>query len=191
MKRICFATGSVAVVSVMALATFYALNPQVWPKGITDGTKRMIARRNIEVTRQQENNPQSALTSVSKRVTAWAHACFVRFPTLRGPVRASDGRRSGLWFIEAPLFLLGVGWLIGRVVARARRRGVIDPACVLGVWMLLHSAVFLLMLPLARPRYYQKYLPLQALLVGIGVMALSRIVMGLYRGHMAHRATAE
>lgn len=192
MKRICFATGSVAVVGVMALATFYALNPQVWPGGITDGAKRMMVRRNIEVSRQQENNPKSALTSVSKRVTAWARACFVRFPTLRWAIGTRDRARSGLWFIEAPLFLLGVGWLIGRVVARARRRSVIDPVCIVGVWMVLHSGVFLLMLPLARPRYYQKYLPLQALLVGIGVLALSQMLTRLCRGRLTRRtATAE
>lgn len=176
-RRFLLATASVALVATLALSVFYALNPHIWPHGLYRGARHMIAYRGKEIAVQRERNPNRALTSVSERSSVAARALFVSWPTLRGspfedfknPIDAAK-RHRGLWYIEAPLFLFGAALLVGKVIRRMRRERVVDPACIVLIWLVLYSLFVFLWIPLAAARYYQKYLPLQALLFAIGAV---------------------
>lgn len=182
-SRLLGAAGSVLIVCTFALPVFYALNPHIWQTGLLDGARTMIELRDADIAAQQANHPESALHAVSQRVRAAADILFVRRATLRShPIQSLKhaagvgAQRQGLWYVEGPLFLLGTICLIARIVNRARCDRIVDSACILAIWLVLYSIFVFLFMPLSWARYYQKFLPLQAILFGIGSMALVELV---------------
>lgn len=183
LKGMLTAVSSVAIVCSAAMGTFYGLNPQMWPVGIYEGAKITIDLRQSDVAGQQVRHSYARLTSSAQRIGAAADMYFVQWPTLRwSPIgdfqsaHRAGAKRHGLWPIEGFLFLTGLVGLAGALLGRARREHRIDGACIIALWLGVYSAFVFLMVPLLWPRYYQKYLPLQALLVGIGVWTLIELL---------------
>jgi len=188
-KKLMVAVVSVVVVIEMAIGTFYVLNPQIWQSGIVRGSQIMLELRTKLVSAQQQWHRDHALTSIPQRVTMGNKMLFVKWPTLRKDMALSllspeiAGRKShGLWYIEGTLFGLGLVVLLMRLVRRVQREHCIDPTCVIALWLCFYSIFVFLAMPLRWPRYYHKYLPLQALLVAIGLAFLIEVTVRLTAG---------
>lgn len=180
---------SAAIVVEAAIGTFYILNPQLWPPGVIRGAQMMMDIRIELVSKQQQGHRDHALTSIRQRVGTGARMLFVKWPTFREhPIQGflspevAGRRRYGLWYIEGPLFGLGLAFLLTRLVRRARREHGVDPTCVIVFWLCFYSLFLFAVLPLGWSRYYHKYLPLQALLVAIGLAFLIDVIGRLTAG---------
>ncbi len=178
LRRLATAGLSVVVACNLALATFYALNPQLWPGGLTNGVIKMVEFRCNDVARQQAKYASTALTTVSQRVPVAFRRLFVKWPTLRKSFRRSSGRptNTGLWYVEGALFCLGFACLTGRLIRRFRSDHVVDEAFIVMLWILLYSYLVFFAMPLTWHRYYQKYVPIQALLCGISISVVIDII---------------
>lgn len=190
------AAGSVLLACAAAVATFYALNPQMWTTGLIEGTRITTQLRFRDVSSQQQSHPEHALKTVRQRIDAATDMYFVRWPTLRTgaledfrfPLKAGD-RPTGLWQIEGPLFLIGVVYLFARIIRRTRRNALTDPACIVVLWLVFYSAFVCLGVPLLWPRYFQTILPLQALAFAIATTALVKCIRWLRRGRTTLKAS--
>lgn len=186
-RRVFLAIISVVVIGGLALATFYAMNPEMWSVGLKKGIEKMVELRHTDIRLQQRHNATATLTTIPDRLVAAGDALFVRWPTLRtAPIRdflaaSSAGRqRRGLWYVSAPLFALGVIGLIVRMVADIRRRQV-GETCILALWLVSYGSFLAFFLPLAWPRYYQKFSPVQALFFAIGASVAAGFAARLLR----------
>jgi len=188
-RKAMMAVVSAGIVVEAAMGTFYILNPQLWPPGVIRGAQMMMDIRIELVSKQQEGHRDYALTSFRQRVGTGARMLFAKWCTFRrhpiqgflDPEAAGRGR-YGLWYIEGPLFVLGLAVLLMRLVRRARCEHGVDPACIIAFWLCFYSIFVFLALPLGWSRYYQKYLPLQALLVAIGLVFLIDVIGRLTAG---------